>query len=253
MNLQFIKKLHGPEAAAAAGAAASVNPVGLAITGAQAAMGIIQTISGKSKMNKLMGQRKAYSTPQEYYDMLQATQSMAQQGYDAFTLNYLTGQAERGMGAALGDATRLGANPNDLGALYDRFEQGIMKIGAENHALNMENFSKYLSAKDIIGQNKAAEWKSQQDIIKDKMQAAGAEMQAGVQNIGSAANAGISLSASKGVSDLYKNDAFKQIADALKLLKRKGGANSGADSTSTSSGVGYAPDFDNYNQPGSNG
>jgi len=210
------------------------------LTAAQGAMGIIQTISGDSKLKQLLAQRTSYKTPEEYFKILQATQNAAQQGYDAFTLNYLTNQNDRAFDEAAGAATRLGANPNDLAAIFDRKIQASMKIGAENHALNIKNFERFLSAEDVIGQNAAAEWKSEQEIIKDKMQAAGAEKAAGVQNIGSAANAAISIGASAKTSSLYK-----QIADAVAALKK------GKIGTGTNSGYvpGYAPDFDNYNQP----
>lgn len=192
-----------------------IDPVSGGIAGAQAALGIIQTISADAKLKRLRAQRTAYKTPAEYFEILQATQNAAQQGYDAFTLNYLTNQTDRAFDSSLGAATRLGANPNDLNRLFDQKVQSVMKIGAENHALNMKNFSQYLSAKDVIGQNKAAEWKSQQDFIKDDMQAAAASKQQGIQNIGSAANAFISLSASSKTNDLYK-----QIADAVAALKK---------------------------------
>lgn len=232
---------------AASGAAGTLNAVGVGLSALQAGLGIVQSISGKSKMKKLLAQRKAYETPEEYFDILEATQSMAQQGYDAFTLSYLTDQMKRGLGSSIGESARLGANPNDMAEIYSRFEQGIMKIGAENHALNMENFSRYLTAKDVIGQNKAAEWSSQQDIIKDKMQAAGAEMQSGVQNIGSGANMLMGALSGKATSGLFTDDYFTKLASAMKKMERNGGA------AATSGGpgsVGYAPDFDNYQQPG---
>ncbi len=246
MNLTFNKRYFAKQPGASAGG--GVDPLSMALSAVQTGLGIVQSISGKAKMNKLLSQRKAYETPEEYYDILQATESVAQQGYDAFTLNYLTGQLDRGLSSSLGAATRLGADPNDLSAIYDRFEQGIMKVGAENHALNMENFSKYLSAKDVIGQNKAAEWASQQDIIKDKMQAAGSDMQAGLQNVGSGVNAMIGTSAAAKMGNLYSEKNNSIVADlvkAMKALNSKGGA-----AQTSVYAQGYAPDFDNYNQPG---
>lgn len=210
MKTNFIQRFFGPEAAVAG--AASANPLGLALSGAQAAMGIIQTISGDAKSKRLMQQRRAYKTPEEIFKILQATEQ-AMGGYDSTTLNFLTNQTDRAFDQATGAAVRLGGNPNDLSSMFDQKIQSIMKIGADNHAINMEQFGKYLSALDVVASNKAAEQKSQQDIIKDKLQAASAEKAAGVQNIGSAANAFIGLDASAKTSDLYK-----QIE---KLLKTK--------------------------------
>lgn len=201
--------------AGAAGAAATVNPLGLALAGGQAALGVIQTISANAKINRLLGQRRAYQTPEEIYKILQATQQ-AMGGYDSTTLNFLTNQTDRAFDQATGAAVRLGGNPNDLSALFDRKIQSVMKIGADNHAINMEQFGKYLSALDTVAANKAAEQKSQQDIIKDKIQAASADKAAGIQNIGSAANAFIGLDASAKTSNLYTM--------IEKLLKGKTGA-----------------------------
>lgn len=216
MKINFITRYHNPAAAISGGMAA-----------VQGALGIVQTIAADAKLKRLRAKRTAYKTPEEYYEIMQAAQSMAQSGFDPFTLNFLTNQTDRAFSSSVGAATRLGANPNDLSMLLDNKMQGVMKIGAENHRLNMENFSRFLSAKDVIGQNKAAEWKSQQDMIKDDMQAAAADKAAGIQNIGSAANSAISLGASSQTSDLYK-----QILDAVAKLKggQTAGATGGGDS-----------------------
>lgn len=228
MKHNFITRFLGP-----GDAAAGLSPLGPIIAGAQAAAGIIQMISGGAKMKRALAERKAYVTPDEYFKIFQATQSNAQHGFDPTTLNYLTNQTDRAFDQATGAATRLGADPNDLSALFDQKLQAMMKIGAENHQLNMENFSKYLGALDVLGQNKAAEWKSQQDIVKDKIQAASAEKQAGLQNVGSAANAAIGLSASSQTMDLYK-----QIENALKALKgTTGGVKRNADGSISVSGT----------------
>lgn len=214
MTNTFLNKFYDP-LADAAGAATSSSPAGMALAAGQSALGLIQTINASNKLKKLSARRTSYKTPEEYYQLLQATQSLAQQGFDPVTLNYLTNQTDRAFSSSIDAATRLGADPNQLSAIFDQKMQGIMKIGAENHQLNMENFSRYLGAKDVIGQNKVAEFNSQQDILKDQMQALGVEKQAGIQNIGSGANAFISMDASNRTSRLYTD-----MLDALKALKK---------------------------------
>lgn len=169
-------------------AAVPVDPVSAALTAGQAILGTTQAIIGSERSKRLLQQRRAYQTPEEYYKILQQTMSTAGQGYDPFTLSYLTGKTDQAFSSTLGTAERLGANPNDLSGIFDAKVNSIMKIGAENHALNMENIGKYINALDLIGQNKAAEQKSQQDLIKDQQQAAAADKQAGLQNIFGAAN-----------------------------------------------------------------
>jgi hypothetical protein len=61
------------------------NPIAGGIAGLQAVFGIAQSIIGTSKANKLSKQLTAFSTPEEAYKILNATKSMAQQGFDAFT------------------------------------------------------------------------------------------------------------------------------------------------------------------------
>lgn len=165
---------------------------GLVIGGAQTALGAYQTISGNSAKNKALKQRKPYQTPQEIFDILNLTKSNAQLGFDPTTLAYLTNKTDRAFSGALGTAERLGANPNDLSGIFDQKMQSLMKIGAENHQLNMENFSKYLGALDSVASNKAAEQKSKQDIIKDYLQAAGQEVQTGTANISGGLNTALS-------------------------------------------------------------
>lgn len=193
-----------------------------AIALAQTGIGAIQSLIGAQKAERLLGQRTAYKTPDEILKLVQASKSRAQQGFDAFTLNYLTGQVDRAFDQSSGTAARLGANPNDLAALFDQKIQATMKIGAENHALNLENFSKYLNALSVLGENKAAEWKSQQDLIKDKMQAANAEKQAGVQNMASGINAYLGIQAGNDIGQLYGNTGMESNRAVINSLQRGG-------------------------------
>lgn len=176
--------------------------IGTAIAGVQAAAGLIQTISGNAKAKKLLGQRRAYSTPDEIFKILNYT--LSQQGGDTATRDYTTGQIDRSFSQSVNAATQLGADPNDLSRLFESKVNSLMQVGQQFHASNMEAFSKALAAYDLVASNRAAEWKSQQDIIKDKMQAAGLDKAAGIQNLGSAANSFIALDAAKRTSDLYK-------------------------------------------------
>lgn len=209
MKNNFINRFFGPDAAAGG---AGLDPVSLALAGLQGGLGIIQSISGDAKAKRLMAQRTAYKTPDEIWKILNASLSMA--GGDTITRDFQTNQIDRGFSQALGTATRLGADPNDLSALFDQKMQGILKVGQQFHASNMEAFGKVLSAYNLVADNKAAEWSSGQDIIKDKLQAASAEKAAGIQNIGSAANAAIGISAAAKTSNLYTLQLEKMLKDA---------------------------------------
>lgn len=206
MKTHFLQRYFDPTGGAAGMVIGAANAVKAQQAGRiQSVLGLIQTVAAEKRAKRLLGMRQAYKTPEEYYDILNATASLANQGYDAATLGYLTSNIDRGFSSAAGTATRLGADPNQLSALFDQRMQGIMRVGAENARLNMENFSRYLGALDVIGQNKAAEQKSQQDLLKDDLQAASVEKQQGVQNIFGGINTSLGGSAAIGTSTLYSN------------------------------------------------
>ena len=184
--------------------APSLDPVSMGAAGLQAVMGIIQSISSNARMKKLMGQRVPYQTPQEIFKLMNATKSLASQGFDPKTFDFLNNQVDRGMSASIGAATRLGADPNTLSMIFDQAIQSKMKIGAENHAKNLENLNKYFGALETVAANKAAEQKSKDDLLKDQIQSAAGNVNQGVQNIGNAFNTFLSAYTSGRIMDLYK-------------------------------------------------
>lgn len=170
----------------------------------QAIYGGIQANKARRDFDAAASEQKPYKTPQEFYDILNATQNNAQSGYDATTLDFLTNQTGRAFSGSLSTLQRLGGDANSASQLFDQQMQSIMKIGANNHALNLENFSKYMSALDSVGNSKAAEQASQQNLVRNRMQAANSNRQAGFQNIQSGVNAGISAISAAQTANLYR-------------------------------------------------
>jgi len=187
MQTQFIRKFYDPT-----GGLGAFTPVGLVTSGIQTVLGIVQAISGSAKAKKFQQMLEPFKTPDEVYKILDATKNLSSQGFDPATLNYLTSNVDEAFASSASIAKRLGADANTLSNLFSDRINAVMKIGADNHALNMENFSKYLGALDTVASNKAAEQKSKQDLIKDQIQAAVADKQAGLQNIGGGINTGLS-------------------------------------------------------------
>lgn len=169
----------------------------------QGIRGLFGGSSAKGEMEDLLNQRAAYKTPDEVYDILAATQNNASSGLDPVTLSYLTGQTNQTFAAGLGTAERLGANPNDLGALFEQKINATMKIGSENHSANMARFSEYLSALGSVAENKTAEWKSQQDILKDKIQAKAGEIKSYRADVGNSINTAVGALAADETGNLY--------------------------------------------------
>jgi len=183
------------------------------VTGAvQAGLGVIQTVDGfiqrgkaKKQMAKLQAQRKAYETPEEVYKILQATQQNAQTGLGAQTLNYLTGNADQVFSQAIGAITLNGGDPNSLGALFEQRVNQSMAIGAQDQAAQMANFAKYLGALNTLGENKAAEQQSKDNLLKDQIQAASAQGADATKGIQSGTNAVIGSFAAGQQMNLYKD------------------------------------------------
>lgn len=182
------------------------NPLSLGLGALQTGIGIIGGIGAKKRQRKLLAQRKSYQTPQEIFDILNATESNASQGYDPTTLSYLTNQTDQAFSSSLSDSLRLGADPNNLSAAFGQKVNAIMKIGADSHAENMANFSAYLNALGTGADNKAAEQKSKEDILKDKLQAEGVNLQNSSANISGGLNTILSSLSADQISNLYNTD-----------------------------------------------
>lgn len=188
-------------------------PVSAAVAGAgliQTAIGAIGQGKANKQLKKLFKQRKAYETPSEVMDILNSTQYRAQSGFDSSTLDYLTNQNERGLASQTGAALRLGADPNTISGLDDKYLQNLMRIGSEDATLQLQNFDKFLNAKSLVAENKTAEWQSREDILKDQMQAVAGKAAAGAQNV----NSGLNL-ATQGISNYGTSQLYKQRTAAL--------------------------------------
>lgn len=192
------------------------DPATLITEGLGAAQSIYGAIKGNSadkKLQDLLSKRRSYVTPDEIYKILNATEYGAQG--DTQTRDYETGQIDRGFGQALGTATLLGANPNDLSSLFDQKMQGILVAGQQDHASRMEAFGKYLGALNTVAENKAAEWQSQQDILKDQIQAAAGAKGDAFKNIQGGLNtilAGLSAGEQEQLYKQYLSNQNKGLA-----------------------------------------
>lgn len=174
----------------------------------QAIFGAGQQKKANKQLKKLFAQRTPFQTPKEVFDVLNSTQYNAQSGYGAQTMDYLTNQADRGLASSTGTALRLGADPNVIAGLDDQYLQDIMKIGSNNSLLQLQNFDKFLNAKQLVAANKEAEWQSKEDILKDQMAMYGLKAQAGSTNVNSGFNLALTGLTNYAASTLY-NDQNK--------------------------------------------
>lgn len=169
---------------------------------AQGIAGAIGGIGANKKIKDLVASRKAYSTPDEIFQMLNATEFNAQG--DTKTRDFETGQIDRGFGQAIGTAEFLGADANSLSSLFDSRVNSLLKVGEQYHASNMESFGKYLGALDEVAKNKVSEQISADNLIKDKIQALAKQKTDATANVGNGLNAIIGGLAADQTMNLYK-------------------------------------------------
>lgn len=169
--------------------------------------GIYSKARANKKTKDALAQRKAYQTPDEIYQILNALENRSQG--DTITRDYQTQQVDNAFSQQLGVAELLGADPNDLSGMFNQKMQGILQVGQQFHQSNMEAFGKYIGALDMVASNKTGEWKSQQDIVKDTIQAAAADGQAANSTINSGINTILA-----GYSTGQSNKLYKQYLDS---------------------------------------
>ncbi len=196
---------------------AGFDPSGIteALGVVQAGYGIVKDIQNNKKIKNLLAQRKSYTTPDEVFKILNATLNKSQG--DTLTRDFQTNQLDTSFGDALGTAETLGADPNQLSSLFGQKIQGMLQIGDQFHKSNMESFGNYMNALKLVGDNKTAEWQSQQDIIKDQLQAAGQQKQDNTKNIAGGINTFLSGLSADATMDLYKEMLANKPAASAKV------------------------------------
>lgn len=196
----------------------------IVVGGVSLGVGIYQKGRANKKTKDALSRRQAYQTPDEVYQILNALENRSQG--DVITRNYQTQQIDNAFSQQLQVAELLGANPNDLSGMFQQKMQGILQVGQQFHASNTEAFGKYLGGLEMVASNKAGEWKSQQDFVKDDLQAAAADGAAANQTINSGINTALSGYSAYQSNQLYKdflktqNNGFNNstVTDAIQPL-----------------------------------
>lgn len=184
------------------GLAGALPFVGAGLGALQTGIGIIQDIGAKKRINGLLDQEKPFQTSQQVFDIVNASLNNAQG--DTITRNYETNAVDQNLSDSVNAATKLGADPNILSSLFQNSINGIMKVGQQFHESNTAAFSNVLNAFKLLSDNKDAEYASQQGIIKDKLAAAGANLQTGTANVSGGLNTILSSLSSKATGNLFK-------------------------------------------------
>lgn len=196
----------------------NINPLAAAETGMgilQTGIGIVNSIGARKRQQKLLSQRTAYKTPAEINQVLQATQQNASIGLDPSTMNFLDNKTNSAFASSLDVMQRIGGDPNAMSAIFGQKIDALGNIAEMDTAAKMKNFSAYLEALNTVAANKTAEWKSGQDIIKDKLQAAGADLNTANQNISGGLNTIAGGIGAQETMDLFGNGNTPKKTPAL--------------------------------------
>lgn len=177
----------------------------LVMGGLQTVSGIIGSIGAKGRQRKLLSQLQAYQTPEEVYQVLNATQQKASQGLDDQTLKMIDDRNNSAFASSLDVMRRIGGDPNAMSFIFGKRLEANTELGAMDSQQKLKNFSMYVDALGNLAANKAAEQKSRQDIIKDKLAAEGLNLNTANQNISGGINTAISALSSQKIMDLFKD------------------------------------------------
>jgi hypothetical protein len=202
----FPTKYYAPDSTGIGVSASDLtNPlaIGEAALGAiQTGVGIVKSIGSKKRINKLIDKLNPYTTPDAFYQGLNLTESRAQG--DTVTRQFQQDQLDNAFAGYLGAATNLGADPNQLSAVFGQKIQGLMQVGEQFHQSNTEAFSAMLAGFNALAENKTAEQVSKNNLIKNRIQAENANFKTANDNIGNGLNTLLASLSSKGMMDLFK-------------------------------------------------
>lgn len=94
----------------------------------------------------------------EYYKNAQLAGQQASQGLSGDTKNFLTTEAQRGLGTSLSSVEAGGGGVNDVSRLLQGYQSNLGAIGAQDAEMHQKNIQYYMNAnKDLAGQ-KTTQW-----------------------------------------------------------------------------------------------
>lgn len=137
--------------------------VAAGVASAGLTLAAVKWVGGNQKEKKAKREREKLKAPfyevqNEYYQNLNAANSMAQQGLPSATKDYYTNQSERGLSAGVEGILGSGGNPNDISKLFQTYDDGIGKISSVDAETHLNNIKYYMNVnKDLAGQ-KTISW-----------------------------------------------------------------------------------------------
>lgn len=186
--------------------AGAAMPIAGAVTGiAQTVLGAIEKGRARRRQQNLLSQRRGFETPSEIYDALYATQFNANRGLSAEMRDFLSSQIESQSAASIDAVSRISNDPNIISRIFQTSLDGTERIAATDVEAQTRNFSMFLQQLNTLGANKAAEQKSRQDILKDKLAAEGVNIGTSNQEMQSGINLLMNTLGLAATNELYKD------------------------------------------------
>jgi hypothetical protein len=181
---------------------AAVSAAVVGVTGI--AVGAVNGAKAEKGIKNAMSKRRAYKTPDEVFQILNATENKSQG--DTITRDFQMNQLDTSFADILGTAETLGADPNQLSSLFGQKLQGMLQVGDQFHKSNTESFGNYINALKLVGDNKAAEQISQDNIWKDYMQSLAKKKADANTTVNNGINSLLSGIGIYGTNQLYKEE-----------------------------------------------
>lgn len=156
-----------------------------------------------------------YKIQDEYYQNRNIAAGQAGSGLPSDTKNYMTSEAQRGLGTSISAINSGGGNPNDIARLFGNYENSIASTGAADADAHVRNIQYYMAAnKDLAGQ-KTTRWAvNEKQPYENKLKELTQRRAADAQNEQNGWNTAIG-SLTGGVTGM-------QNAKLLNLLSKKG-------------------------------
>lgn len=192
-------------------------PVPLAIAGA--AVNIGKTISGAVNLKKDKAELSRltpafYKIQDEYYGNRDSAAELAQGGLPQATKDYYTSESARGLGSGISAINSSGGNPNDIARIFDSYNRGIRKIGADDAEAQIGNIKYFHQVNKDLAAQKTIQWgvneyQPHQNELKELTQRIAADKQniwSGIQGAIGSAQAGVTgMQNNKLLQSLYSN------------------------------------------------
>jgi len=195
-------------------------PVPAAIALAPAALGFIsnaaKAVGAGSRLKKDKSELAQltpafYKIQDEYEGNRNSAAEIAQGGITPAAKDYYTEQSQRGFGSGVSAITSSGGNPNDIARIFDSYNQGIRKIGADDAEAQINNIKYFHQVNKDLAAQKNIQWGvNEYEPYRNKLKELTLRIAADKTNINNAVNGAIG-SFQAGVTSMQNNSLLKSL------------------------------------------